>query len=392
MIQLPDQKLCCACGACLQACPVKCITFIHDAEGFEYPSVNQAICTKCGRCEQVCPVLKPYESQETLSAYGVINTDKKVRLESSSGGVFHVLANEVLRDGGIVVGAMFNENFTLRHQCITDSSMLQHLCGSKYIQSSNTQAFCQVRDYLKQNKKVLFTGTPCQVAGLRRFLGQDYPTLLTADFFCHGVPSPKVWQRFLDEVLAQKNLSYEDVASISFRNKDKGWREYQFVMKLKSGQQVAISHRRNAYQRAFDENLTLRPSCYNCPARAGRSHSDLTLADFWDVARVRPDIDDNKGVSLVLFNTQRGKEALNHDGLICFNTDVEEALRHNSAFRAEHSIPHPQRTHFFEQLSSAASVAALIEQSLYLPLRQRLTKELSLRIYLFKQHLMRLLK
>lgn len=389
---MKEVKSCCGCGACVQACPVGCITFEADAEGFEYPQVALEQCTDCGRCERVCPMLHPSEALAPRSAQGVIHADTAVRLGSSSGGVFHALATAVLQDGGIVVGALFDEHHTLCQQAIDDIRQLPQLCGSKYIQSSNRDAFQQVRQALRQQRRVLFVGTPCQVAGLRRFLGQDNALLLTADFFCHGVPSPLLWQRFLEEVLASHRLRHEDISHISFRHKGKGWREYRMMLTLKDGREISIPRSKNAYQRAFDENLSLRPSCHDCPARGGRSHSDLTLADFWDIAQVRPKVDDNKGVSLVLCHTAKGEEALQRPCLQRFDTDLEAALRHNPAYQATHTVPHPQRAHFFAQLPTAESVMQLIEQELHLPLMQRLRKDFNLRKYLLKQHLMRLIK
>ena len=388
---MKDVKHCCGCGACVQACPVGCITFERDAEGFEYPRVKLEECTDCGRCERVCPMLHPNDPAAPLSAQGVIHSDTTVRLGSSSGGVFHALATAVLREGGVVVGAMFDEHHTLCQQATDNTDDLPRLRGSKYIQSSNHEAFQQVREALKQERRVFFVGTPCQVAGLRRYLGQDNPLLLTADFFCHGVPSPLVWQRFLDEVLASHHLRHEDIAHISFRHKSGGWREYRMTLTLKDGREIGIPRRKNAYQRAFDENLSLRPSCYECPVRGGRNQSDLTLADFWDIAHVRPSVDDNKGVSLVLCHTTKGIEALQQPCLQRFDTDLEAALRHNPAYHATRTSPHPQRTHFFTQLATAENVTQLIEQELHLPLLQRLRKEINLRKYLLKQHLMRLM-
>lgn len=388
---MKEVKLCCGCGACVQACPVGCITFERDAEGFEYPHADAEQCTDCGRCERVCPMLHPNEAAAPLSAQGVLHSDTAVRLGSSSGGVFHALATAVLQEGGVVVGAMFDERHTLCQQATDNPEDLPRLCGSKYIQSSNHEAFQQVREALRAGRRALFVGTPCQVAGLRRYLGQDNPLLLTADFFCHGVPSPLVWQRFLDEVRSSHHLQHEDIAHISFRHKGHGWREYHMVLALRDGREIGIPRRKNAYQRAFDENLSLRPSCYECPVRGGRSHSDLTLADFWDIAQVRPAVDDNKGVSLVLCHTPKGIEALQLPSLQRFDTDLEAALRHNPAYHATHTTPHPKRAHFFAQLATTESVTRLIEQELHLPLLQRLRKEFNLRKYLLKQHLMRLM-
>lgn len=321
---------------------------------------------------------------------GAINTDDGVRRCSASGGTFHALASGVLARGGIVVAAAMDGDFAVRHRAVSQPADLPPLCGSKYVQSHTGDAFRRVRAALRSGREVLFVGTPCQVAALRRFLGREEPLLLAADFFCHGVPSPALWQRCLDEMLRRIGVGRSDVAAIAFRDKSRGWRRYHTAITTRSGRHIVIPRRDNAYQRAFDENLSLRQTCHNCPARAGRSHSDITMADFWDVARLRPDMDDDGGVSLILANTRRGADVLRSTGLRIFDADIAEATRHNPAYTETHTPPHPRRQEFFASLATAPDASRLIRQMLHLPPLQALHRQLNLHIYLFKQRLLRL--
>ena len=223
---LPPHDTCCGCGACAQACPHAAITMAPDAEGFEQPQCDEARCTGCRRCATVCPVLHPLPPAPPLAAMGAINTDDGVRRRSASGGTFHALASGVLARGGIVVAAAMDGDFAVRHRAVGQPADLPPLCGSKYVQSHMGDAFRCVRAALRSGREVLFVGTPCQVAALRRFLGREEPLLLAADFFCHGVPSPALWQRCLDEMLRRIGIGRSDVAAIAFRDKSRGWRRY----------------------------------------------------------------------------------------------------------------------------------------------------------------------
>lgn len=200
MINITNKYNCCGCGACAQCCPKQCITLDVDKEGFSYPVVDTSVCVDCGLCEQVCPFLHPYEKREPLRTLAAYNTQEEVRMQSSSGGIFSLLAEKVIQEGGVVFGARFDENWQVTIDYTESIDGLSAFRGSKYVQARTGDTFKQCESFLKADRKVLYSGTPCQVAGLKHFLRKEYGNLLTVDFVCHGVPSPKVWGLYLTQL------------------------------------------------------------------------------------------------------------------------------------------------------------------------------------------------
>lgn len=204
MINIIEKKDCCGCSACVQRCPQQCISLEEDEEGFLYPIINEAACIDCGLCEKVCPVLHSGDAHKPLKVFAAKNNNEKIRVESSSGGVFTVLAELVIDEGGVVFGAKFGEHWDVIHDYTETKEGLAAFRGSKYVQSRIGDCFNKAKSFLVQGRKVLFSGTPCQISGLKRFLGKEYDSLLTVDFICHGVPSPKVWRMYLNETIARE--------------------------------------------------------------------------------------------------------------------------------------------------------------------------------------------
>lgn len=204
MIDIKEKKECCGCNACAQRCPKSCITMREDSEGFLYPEVDKEICIDCGICEKVCPVMYQGNKRKPLAVYAVKHKNNEIRLSSSSGGVFTALAESVIDEGGVVFGAKFDDNWCVVHSYSETKEGLAAFRGSKYLQSRIGDSFKKVECFLKANRKVLFSGTPCQIAGLKRFLRKEYDNLLTVDFVCHGVPSPGVWREYLNEETARQ--------------------------------------------------------------------------------------------------------------------------------------------------------------------------------------------
>ena len=202
MINIEDKKQCCGCSACVQRCPKQCIVMKEDEEGFLYPVADKDVCIDCNLCEQVCPVLRQREEREPLDVYAAFNKNEEVRMQSSSGGVFTALAESIIKEGGVVFGARFNEDWEVVHDYVETVEGLSAFRGSKYVQSRIGCTFSQAEQFLKQGRKVLFSGTPCQIAGLKLFLRKEYENLLSVDFICHGVPSPGVWRQYLNEFIA----------------------------------------------------------------------------------------------------------------------------------------------------------------------------------------------
>lgn len=296
MIKITDKSSCCGCEACRNVCPRQCITMQEDREGFVYPEVDATACVDCGLCEMVCPVLHPGQRRLPVEAYAARNRDESVRLASSSGGVFTRLAEWILDRGGVVFGARFNEKWEVVHDYAETREVLARFRGSKYVQSRIGDTYRQAERFLKEGRMVLFTGTSCQIAGLKRFLRREYENLLAVDVVCHGVPSPKVWRRYLNDLTEGMP---ESISSVSFRDKQEGWRN--FSLKVECENKI---HRENLridlFFKLFLKNLTLRPSCHSCPSKGGRSCSDITLGDFWGIERVDPAFDDDRGCSVVL--------------------------------------------------------------------------------------------
>ena len=253
MINIEDKKQCCGCSACVQRCPKQCIVMKEDEEGFLYPVADKDVCIDCNLCEQVCPVLRQREEREPLDVYAAFNKNEEVRMQSSSGGVFTALAESIIKEGGVVFGARFNEDWEVVHDYVETVEGLSAFRGSKYVQSRIGCTFSQAEQFLKQGRKVLFSGTPCQIAGLKLFLRKEYENLLSVDFICHGVPSPGVWRQYLNEFIAlmgnKKNSvfspskpmvlnSIRDISRIEFRNKRLGWKKFSFALTLS----VPIGH------------------------------------------------------------------------------------------------------------------------------------------------------
>lgn len=331
MINILYKKDCCGCASCVQVCPKQCLSMNEDCEGFLYPKVDSAACVDCGLCEKVCPVINKGYTIVPLATYAAKNKEEKIRYKSSSGGVFTLIAEQILADGGVVFGAQFNENWQVVHDYTETVEGLEAFRGSKYVQSVIGDNYKYAKQFLLEGRKVLFSGTPCQIAGLKKYLQKEYENLLTLEVVCHGVPSPKVWKDYLEYRRAQhvvgKNsvpLSINElpvITGISFRDKTKGWKKFGFKIFYAASETAENSVSKSAnidnceitpfnediFMKGFLKNLYLRPSCYQCMARQSKSGADIAIADYWGIQRIHPELDDDKGVNLVLINTQKGQ-------------------------------------------------------------------------------------
>ena len=370
MITISDKHNCCGCSACLQACPKHCITMQQDAEGFKYPQVDTSSCIDCGLCEKVCPFLHPYEPRTPRHTYAAINNNEQIRMESSSGGIFTLLAEQIITDGGVVFGARFDENWQVKLDYTETVEGLASFRGSKYVQARSEETFVQCERFLKSGRKVMFSGTPCQIAGLNHYLRKEYDNLLTVDFVCHGVPSPKVWAKYLHEVAGIVN-----VQGVSMRDKQhEGWKRFNFVLDYKKeGDTISIAsyHQNNDYMRAFLCDMILRPSCYACKAKECRSHSDITIADFWGIQNIRPDMDDDKGTGLVLVHTVKGKDYMPFGKITYEEVTFEDGYRENPALYKS-AKPWFRRAEFFRKVDEKESIIKLIRKTLRPSLKDRI--------------------
>ena len=373
MIGQIDSNECCGCGACVQKCPKRCISMRRNVQGFMHPVLDKSLCVKCGLCTQVCPILSNADSLLPLTVLAAINNDQSVRNDSSSGGIFNLLATFVLKKGGVVFGVRFDEEWNAIHD-FTDSVVnLKYFRGSKYIQSDMGYCFQKAEYFLKQKRFVLFTGTPCQIAGLNSFLNKEYDNLLTVDLVCHGVPSPKVWKSYIDYSFGTRKQS---IKGISFRDKSKGWSNYGLKFKFDN-----VYHREdfknNLYMRGYLSNFFLRSSCYNCLFKRRNSGSDVTIGDLWGIHHFLPELDDDKGVSLVMINSEKGKTAFNEltgSFTSCF-VEYQNALKYNTAL--EKSVRKPEQYNFFWKRFEKVGCVAIVDALNYkLPLAKRVLRKL----------------
>lgn len=350
MISIKDKSKCCGCSACASICPKNSIKMIEDDEGFLYPKVDNKSCITCGLCEKVCNELHPNGKREPLSVLAAINKNDYIRLKSSSGGIFYILAERIIQQGGVVFGARFDKNWQVVIDYAEDLKAVEAFMGSKYVQARVENAYKNVKQFLIKGRQVLFSGTPCQIAGLHKFLRKSYSNLLTIDFICHGTPSPKVWRLYLNEIINENKC----IRNIDFRNKEKGWKNFSFNLKYnKKGKTISLlsPFQQNHYMKAFLQDIILRPSCYDCKARECSSLSDITLADFWGINTIFPKMDDDKGVGLVFINSKKGKDALDFSQINVAETTYNQVKPLNPACFRSPQI-HPKRIDFFKRLNN----------------------------------------
>ncbi|MGE0090522.1 MAG: Coenzyme F420 hydrogenase/dehydrogenase, beta subunit C-terminal domain [Bacteroidales bacterium] len=345
---IKDKKDCTGCFGCFSVCPAECIEMKSDYEGFWYPKVDYNKCIKCQKCIAVCPIINPRIITNNPVAFAVINKNEAVRGQSSSGGVFTLLAEYIIDHGGVVFGAKFDDYFNVVHSFVENKDDLALLRGSKYVQSKIGHSYIIAKDILETGRKVLFSGTPCQIAGLRHFLNKDYENLLCLDIICHGVPSPKIWEKYIKYREKQANSKTTD---ISFRNKRSGWKIYSIFFKFLNNTEYTQILNKDPFMEGFLKNLYLRPSCYDCKFKSLNREGDITLGDFWGINNLLPEMDDNKGTSLVIFNNQKGEFYFNNisTNIVHKNTDLNLAISYNSA-AIRSAKQNPKRELFFRNI------------------------------------------
>ncbi len=333
MITLFNNKQdCCGCTACKSICPEQAISMLPDEEGFQYPEVNRNLCVECGLCTKVCSFQNGYATSDNYDrpeVYALKHKSDEVRKNSSSGGAFTAISDYILSKKGVIYGVAYDENFYVLHQRAETAKERNKFCGSKYVQSDLKEVFSQINEDLKKDRYVLFTGTGCQVAGLRKYLDNtqtDAIKLITNDIICHGTPSPLLWDKYLKFIQREDELT-----SYTFRYKEIGWRGYNVKGQFKSGRQKVNTSGIKVYANLFSCDLALRPSCYQCQFTNLQRPSDITIGDFWGIEKTRPEIDDNKGISLVLVNTPKGKDIIDELGgcLELWESNTRDCLQLN---------------------------------------------------------------
>ena len=348
-----EKKNCCACGACVQICPKHAISFEPDESGFLYPIVDETRCVHCGLCEKVCSFRRDLSQPRRLAVYAAAaeNID---RAQSASGGVFAGLAAKVIESGGVVFGSAMQydgNQITVRHRAVHTLEDLIHLQGSKYVQSAIGDCYCSAREMLEKGDTVLFSGTPCQIAGLHTFLRKDYANLYTVDIVCHGVPSEKIFQDYL---AFEEHKIGKRIEDFRFRDKSRGWKLFGRMSTADEQGRVSevfFEPEESSYYQLFLNGYTYRENCYLCPYAGGYRPGDLTIGDFWGIEVVQPELlkqnggplDEEKGVSCLIVNTDRGMRLLKSVPEIrLYDSSFEKAKRYNGQLR-EPSKLKPER-------------------------------------------------
>lgn len=335
---------CNGCGVCALKCPKKAITMETDTEGFLYPVIDKKKCINCGLCQKVCPN-KDYKNINNSKCYLSINNNKSDLLNSSSGGMFILLAKYIIKQKGIVFGAKYNKNLIVEHDYTKNLEGLKEFQGSKYVRSNLKNSYEKVKEFLNQNKYVLFTGTPCQCQGLRSYLGKSYDKLVTCEIICHANPSPKIFEYY------KKNLEIlkkEKIAKIEFRSKKNGWKTSKTLITYENGETIEDV----TFYKGFIAELFNRPSCHKCHFCTQNRLSDFTIGDLWGLEKIDPTIIDNDtGVSLFCVNTEQGKKIFEK----IKNNLYAKEININIGFEYNHHtnvLEHKKRKKFFREINN----------------------------------------
>ena len=385
MVKLADINTCSGCAACAATCPKGAIVMRSDEEGFLQPCVEGSKCVGCHLCEKACPVNHPSEPRlKDVEVYAARANDTELRLSSSSGGIFSLLARRILVQGGIVFGATCDlKTGVVHHIAAHNEEELAGLRGSKYVQSDVRETYREAKAALESSIPVLFSGTPCQIAGLKSYLHSSTPTqdsnLTCVDVVCHAAPSPLAWQKFLEKhepASAQGRGSARAegplLRSISFRRKNCGWKRYSLSLRFANDKEYLADLKTATFLRGFLSELYNRRSCHQCAAREGRSGADITLADYWRVHESFPQLDDDKGVSLVLVHTTKGRGLwqLISKQVESLQSTLADALRTNPSI-VQSAPMSPKRAKFFKSLTKGKDFDWIVERLLHRPLWRR---------------------
>ena len=347
MIKLASSQQCTGCTACYASCATRAISMISDEHGCKHPIVDKKKCVKCHRCEKICPVLnvwRPYDDKQVICLAAKAK-DEAIRLESSSGGVFYILGRYVIEQGGCVFGCVWQKPDILAvHEKTETLDKLAEMRRSKYVQSNLGDVLQECKQELEKGKLVLFSGTPCQIAGLNHYLGKKYDNLITVEVICHGVPMPSVFDAYKRQLQIH---FHKKLVDLTFKVKDKSWRDSSFYAIFEGNEeQVPLGTiNMNPYGKAFVLNLSLRECCFHCFCKAGVSHADITLGDFWGIERVYPELDDDRGTSAVMLFTSKAEklwESIAH-GMIFRKCEQELVIRNNECYSKSSRATHGRR-------------------------------------------------
>ena len=316
----------------MNGCPKDAVSMIKDDYGFFFPVIKAESCVHCGICERICPCLRTSVNREIREIVAAASSENEIRENSSSGGLFSMLAKSILEKNGVVVGCKLDDDCKgCSHVYITDENDLWMLRGSKYIQSDVKDIYRRVKAFLQDDRPVLFCGTPCQTAGLKCFLGREYDHLLAVDFVCHGVASPVVWNKYLDYAEKEHGAG---IRYACFRDKSYGWRLFSVRLEFQDSTKKTIPLTKSLFMRGYIENLFLRESCYSCLFKGDNYYSDITMSDFWGIEDIKPESNDNRGASLAICHSGKGLSYVENlqDCSLRFRVDEDAAFRKNPAY------------------------------------------------------------
>lgn len=344
---------CTGCGACATVCPVKCIYMEYDKEGFLYPHFVAEKCINCNLCQKVCHLNKHVNTVINRKAYFAKTLDKEILFKSSSGGIFSVIAEVVINQGGKVYGATYDDYYNVVHKGVSVRESIAILRKSKYVQSNMIECFEEIKKEIKNDRFVLFCGVPCQIAALKSYLSKMTDKLLTIDLICSGCPSPGVWRSYM-EILVEQYQSA--IKSIDFRDKSNGWNNFSLKIEFENGNIYKKVHSDDLFLRAFIYKLINRPCCYKCKYIRGKNVADITLGDLWGVKEITGTYE-NDGNSVVVVNTKKGEQLLQQVKKTCFTTevDIKKVVRYNSPL-INYYIPNIHRKRFFKYFASGVNI------------------------------------
>lgn len=355
MINIRNKIDCCGCNACGDVCPKQAITFKTDDEGFWYPEVDMKKCVDCHLCEKVCPIIKKadglqrYDEPRVFAAY---TKDESIRLDSTSGGIHSTLATEIYSKGGYVGGAIYNQDHTVSHIVSKEESDLPRIRSSKYLQSNLQEQYKEVKSLLEQGKEVFYCGAPCQIQALYKYLKKDYNNLTTCDFICLGVNSPKVFLKYMDYLERKHGAK---ATEIKFKNKKWGWHNFSMRVNFENGEEYCEDRYHDLFFIGYLQSRNfMRPSCYQCQFRNYPQRSDITLADFWGLENIDKSMDQDKGTSLVMINSDKGLSLFESvkDKIVWKEFDFEKAKQGNPAISSSPKIMQSDRDDFFKAIDS----------------------------------------
>ena len=374
MINIIHNEACCGCTACFSVCPKSCITMESDKEGFSYPKVDKEKCISCSACEKVCPVVNNVKVYTTNRAYAVQNKDPEILFHSASGGAFTALSAKIIHGGGVVFGAAYMEDMSVHHVSVENLEDIYIFRSSKYVQSSMDDNFHKVKIYLNEGKSVLFSGTPCQIAGLKAYLRREYENLFTVDVVCKGVASPEVLRQYVQ--LMQKKFGSK-IVNMNFKRKTYGYHSSTMSVDFENGKTYSAGRITDLMMRSFTAGICFRPSCEACAFKGVERCSDLTLFDCWHYNSLTGKKDDDRGYTAILVNTEKGYNILMdcNEYLNIDNINLQKAIDLDGRMVWQRTVKHEKRNAFFESLQKNG-LSSAVNRHLHISLIERLAERL----------------